>query len=420
MAKVIELPYKPREWQKAFHDDPARFRVNVWHRRAGKTVAAVNDIIRQALTTTKKEAQFAYVAPTYRQAFRAAWPYFRQYLEPVPGVQFRVSDMRIDLPNKARIYCLGVETADSVRGMYLDGCVIDETALVPSSVWALVLRPALADRQGTAIFIGTPMGTLNLLHERFQDGNKLEGWSNNMLTIEDSQALPRAEVDALKREMLPNEYRQEMMCSWSAAMRGSYYATEMDAVRADKRVMPIARDSALTTIAAWDFGWADLTVVWFAQLLGTDVRLIDCRAYHATKLGDVLDDLPPADEHLLPHDATAHELISGMSRKDVFDQRGISYEVVARPKSINDVIDAGRRLFPRCWFDTDKCQTGIEALTLYRAEYDDVKRITSKTPVHDWASHYADAFGVLAQGLPTSNRPFNWGKPLQYDNVGVI
>jgi phage terminase large subunit len=194
----------------------------------------------------------------------------------------------------------------------------------------------------------------------------------------------------------------------------------MDAVRSEERVLPVTRDSALTTIAAWDFGWADLTVVWFAQLNGTEVRLIDCKAYHHTKLGDVLDDLPHADNHLLPHDAVAHELISGMARVDVFNMRGIDYEVVQRPKSINDVIDAGRRLLPRCWFDTKACKTGIEALTLYRAAYDDVKRNVSKTPVHDWTSHYADAFGVLAQGLPVSTKPFNWGGKLKYDNAGVI
>jgi hypothetical protein len=181
------------------------------------------------------------------------------------------------------------------------------------------------------------------------------------LTIDDSHALPDDEVAALKREMLPDEFRQEMMCSWTAAIRGSYYATEMDAVRSEERVLPVTRDSALTTIAAWDFGWADLTVVWFAQLNGTEVRLIDCKAYHHTKLGDVLDDLPHADNHLLPHDAVAHELISGMARVDVFNMRGIDYEVVQRPKSINDVIDAGRRLLPRCWFDTKACKTGSEA-----------------------------------------------------------
>jgi hypothetical protein len=416
----VTIPYKPRDWQQAFHDDESRFRVVVWHRRAGKTVACVNDIVRQALTCERPNPQFAYIAPTYRQAYRVAWPYFRQFLNTLPGVDFRVSDMRIDLPNGAKIFCLGVDNADAIRGMYLDGCVIDETAQVPSTTWALVLRPALADRQGTAIFIGTPMGTLNLLYERFTDAPDLPGWSASLLTINDTHALPDDEIAALQREMLPDEFQQEMFCSWTAAVRGAFYAKEMNEVHQDGRILPLQRDSALTTVAGWDFGYADLTVVWFAQLNGTEVRLVDCKAYQATKLGDIMDDLPHADEHYLPHDATAHELISGASRKEIFDQRGLAYTVVPRPKAIADVIEAGRRLLPRCWFDQSSCKVAIEALTLYRAEYDDVKRVSGKTPIHDWTSHYADAFGVLAQGLPVSTKPFNWGGPLQYDDTGVI
>lgn len=415
----VLIDYEPRSHQWAFHEDAARFRVVVWHRRAGKTVACVNELIKLAFTCDKPKPQVAYICPQYKQASRIAWPYFETFLKEIPGVRFNKSDLRVDLPNEGKIYVLGSENADALRGMYLDACVIDETAQVSPRAWSEVLRPALADREGCAIFIGTPQGRVNLFFELYDAAEGMDDWSRTLLTADDTYALSKAEMVSLKREMSPEEFQQELYCNWSAAIRGAYYAKEMDLCDRETRITSVEYDRSLPVVTAWDLGYSDLTVVWHAQLVGTEVRLIDCDAFQYASLPTVVSNLRekpwPVEIALLPHDANVRELGTGKRRVDVLSSLGLRCNVLAATKDVHEGIDQARRMLAHCWFDRERCRVGIEALNGYRSEYDDVRRAHKTTPLHDWTSHYADAFRYLAVGRPQPQ--FMLNKPLDYGSV---
>ena len=146
----IVIPYHPRYPQNIIHErmDKARFSVIVAHRRLGKTVCAVNHTIKKALTVTAPNARYAYMAPQRNQAKRNTWDYFKRFVQPVPDVKISESELTIDLPNGSRMMLLGADNPDAIRGMYLDGVVMDEVAQMKPEVWGEIVRPTLVDRQG--------------------------------------------------------------------------------------------------------------------------------------------------------------------------------------------------------------------------------------------------------------------------------
>jgi phage terminase large subunit len=158
MDQVITIPYKPREHQLAIHDavDSHRFSVAVCHRRFGKTVAAINQIIKAAVLCGRDNPRYAVVCPTYTQAKRVAWDYVTQYTRPLDP-KVNISELRVDFMGR-RISLYGADSPDSLRGIYLDGVVLDEVGDMNPKIWTEILRPSLADRMGWALFIGTPKG----------------------------------------------------------------------------------------------------------------------------------------------------------------------------------------------------------------------------------------------------------------------
>ena len=152
------LAYRPRPQQAALHADRTRFKVIVAHRRFGKTVFAILQLLLGAMENGRRAPRYAYVAPFYRQAKAVAWDYLKYYGGQLAGTRFHEGELRCDLPNGARISLYGADNPDSLRGLYLDGVVLDEYAQMDPRAWSEVIRPALADRGGWAIFIGTPMG----------------------------------------------------------------------------------------------------------------------------------------------------------------------------------------------------------------------------------------------------------------------
>ena len=153
-----KIPYYPREKQIELHFNMKKYRwsVLVCHRRFGKTVCMINHLLMSALRSTNKAPRYAYIAPTFKQAKSIAWDYMKQYTSLIPGVKFNETELRCDLPNGARITLLGSENSDGLRGIYLDGCVIDEYANVQGKLFTEIIRPALSDRKGWCVFIGTP------------------------------------------------------------------------------------------------------------------------------------------------------------------------------------------------------------------------------------------------------------------------
>src|SRR5262245_48469031 len=214
--------YRARPGQVELHADGARFKVVVAHRRFGKTLFAVNELLRGATRVSLRAPRFAYVAPFYRQAKAIVWDYLRHYGRAVPGARFHETELRCDLPNGARISLYGADDPDSLRGLYFDGVVLDEYAQMDPKAWSEVIRPALADRQGWAIFIGTPMGR-NSFWRLYERAKAAPGWRAALFRAGETGVIPAAELAAAKRAMGAAEYAQEFECSFDAAIRGAYY-----------------------------------------------------------------------------------------------------------------------------------------------------------------------------------------------------
>ena len=196
----IQIPYKPRKWQQDAAQNLNRFSTVVVHRRGGKTVWIVNKIIYEVLKCTKSRPQAAYIAPSYRQARKIAWDYFKEFLAPLVSknlVKFHETDLRIDFVNGAKIYLLGAEDPDSIRGLYFDYVALDEYAQMPVDFFEKVIRPTLSDRIGGAVLMGTPSGK-NHFYDVYLRGLDPDNkdWSSILLKWQDTNALNSEEIDA--------------------------------------------------------------------------------------------------------------------------------------------------------------------------------------------------------------------------------
>lgn len=216
---TVLLPFKPFAHQRAAHvlRLARRFLVLVWHRRGGKTVFAILELLLAALACTKAQGRFGYIAPQLKQAKSIAWDYLKSYARHIPGCEINESETQVTLPNGAKVRLFGADNPDSFRGMYFDGVVLDEVAQMKPDVWGEILRPALADRLGWAIFIGTPKG-VNLFSQLYYRAEKgEEGWGADMKRAADTGVIPQEELDRAKREMSPAQYAQEFECDFAAA-----------------------------------------------------------------------------------------------------------------------------------------------------------------------------------------------------------
>ncbi len=214
----IVIPYRPRPEQREVHDalEAHRFAVVVAHRRMGKTVCAVNHMLKQAMLCTRRNGHFAYVAPQRNQAKDIAWAYLKYYTSPIPGRVINETELTVALSNGSRIRLYGADNPDALRGIYLDGVVMDEVAQMKPEVWNEVVRPALSDRQGWALFIGTPKGQ-NLFHELYQRALATQGWFAGMWRADQTKSIPEEELAAVRDELSDAQYRQEFLCDFAAS-----------------------------------------------------------------------------------------------------------------------------------------------------------------------------------------------------------
>ena len=411
MAETVILPYCPRPLQLDIHErlDQKRFGVVVCHRRFGKTVLAINQLIKGAAICQRERPRFGYIAPTLKQAKSVAWDYLKHYTDPIPGVSYNETELRADLPNDARVRLFGADNPDALRGIYLDGVVLDEFPLMQGRTWSEVIRPLLTDRQGWALFIGTPNGK-NAFWDIYESAKEAPNWFRVSFKASETNIIPEAELKDAGRMMTEDEYAQEFECSFEASVRGAVFAKELAQARKDNRVTRVPYDPILPVHTAWDLGVGDATAIWFAQLHGAERRIIDY--YEASGEGlhhyaNVLDKKGyKYGRHLAPPDIEVRELGSGRSRKEIAAALGIRFEVIKNLR-LEDGINAARMMLPTCYFDADKCKAGIEALQNYRWDFNQRLDEFKTSPVHDWASHGADAFRYLAIGLKESAKNAN-------------
>jgi phage terminase large subunit len=421
--RTVVIPYSPRPIFQRFHDRAQRFGCIVAHRRAGKTVACINELIKGAIQCDKPEPRFAYVAPYYAQAKDVAWSYLLRFTAPIPDARANESELRIDLPTGARIRLYGADNYDRLRGTYFDGIILDEYADMDPRAYSEVIRPALSDRQGWAVFIGTPKGR-NAFWEVYDRASKDEAWYHAMHKASETGIIPASELELARKDMTADQYDQEYECSFQAAIAGAYFGREMVAAENGKRILPnIPWEPSLPVHTAWDLGVGDPTAIWFLQIVGLEYRLIDYVEGSGVGLDHYVRELRSRPyvygEHILPHDANVKELGNeGKSRVETLNALGIFPRVLV-PSRVEDGINAARLLLPQCWFDGTKCARGIEALRQYRTEWDDKRKVFKNNPLHDWTSHAADAFRYLALGKPKNPGNARFNRKIEYRNMGI-
>ena len=214
---IVKIPYTPRHPKVHALLESYRFITVVAHRRFGKTVLAVNHLIKGAATCKRRAGRFGYIAPFLNQAKMIAWDYLRYYTAPIPGIKVNASELSVILPNGSMIRIFGADNPDALRGGYFDIVVLDEVAQMKPEVWHEIIRPALADRKGSAVFIGTPKGQ-NIFKELFDRGLKGDDpeWTSVMYRADETGVIEERELASLKAEMSDNAFRQEFLCDFSA------------------------------------------------------------------------------------------------------------------------------------------------------------------------------------------------------------
>jgi len=398
-APELVTEYAPRAQFAAFHHRTERFACIVTHRRAGKTVACIHDLQLGATQSNKTRPRFAYLSPFLKQSKTVAWDYLRAAMAPLRaiGASAHETELRVDYPNGGQVRLYGADNPDALRGIYLDGVVLDEYADMDPRVWSEIIRPALADRQGWAVFIGTPKGR-NAFFELWRRSQSEQDWFSLMLKASETGLIPESELALAKRDLSEDQYAQEFECSFDAAIVGSYYGRLMARAEQDRRIAPVPYDPAALVWTSWDLGIRDATAIWFAQVIGREIRIIDYYEASGVDLGHYVREIGARPYvyagHIVPHDAQAKELGTGKSRLEVLESLGLKNISIAPLHRVEDGINAVRVFLPKCWFDANKCARGIDALKLYRAAYDDKLQALRPQPVHDWTSHAADSFAI--------------------------
>lgn len=396
----VELNYEPRGVFEDFHNRDQRWAIIVAHRRCGKTVACINDLIFRAISENKENAQYAYLAPYYSQSKNIAWQYLQQYSEPVLA-KANQSELWVELVNGARIKLYGADNPDSLRGLYLDGIVLDEYADMKPSVWGAVVRPLLSDRQGWATFIGTPKGH-NSFYEIYRQAEQHESWFCKTLRASNTGIIPKSELEDAQMIMSEDQYLQEFECSFEAAILGAYYGKEMRALTDARRITQVEYDPLFPVHTAWDLGYSDDTAIWWYQVVHGEIRLLKYHSSNGHQISyytELIKSQPyKYGIHWLPHDARAKTLASGGKSiiEQISSQIPIKQIKIVPSLSLQDGIQAARLALMRSWFDAEKCEDGIECLRQYQREYDEDKKVFRDKPRHDFTSHGADAFRMLA------------------------
>lgn len=405
-VRHITIPYRPRDQFNGFHDRDKRWSCIVAHRRAGKTVACINDLIRRAFQDNKDHGRYAYVAPFFSQAKAVAWDYLLRYTDLV-RTSANVSELQVELLNGARIRLYGADNPDALRGLYLDGVVLDEVADMRPRVWGEIIRPLLSDRKGWAVFIGTPRGK-NEFWSIYRQSQAPE-WFSLVLKASQTGIVDPQELAESAKTMSEDQYLQEWECSFEAAILGAFYGRELRQLEESGRITEVPYEKAVPVHTAWDLGYTDDTAIWWYQVVRGEVRFL--RHYAASGLGmddylTMVKELPyKYGNHYLPHDAKAKTLAArGKSIQEMArDALGNSVRIVP-DLSVQDGIQAARAMLQRAWFDVG-CEEGIEALRQYQREWDEDKKAFRERPRHDWTSHTADAFRMAAVAWKEEAKP---------------
>ena len=367
--------------------------------------------------------------PEYAQGRKALWTAVNPHtgkrrIDEAFPVELREStndnEMFIRFLNGSTWQIIGSDRYDATVGAGVMGITYSEWALANPSAWAYH-RPMLQENDGWALFITTPRGR-NHAHDMLRHAQHTKGWFCETLTARDTGALTDEQlaetlteyVDLYGEDVGTAQFRQEYFCDFNAAVLGAFYASEMAAVRAEGRIGSIEAVAGAPVHRAWDLGVRDDTSIWWFQVVGSQLFILDHYANSGAGVehyADVIEDRHAKHgwrhgDDLVPHDAKVKEFGSGRTRVETMQALGLS-PVLVPNASLIDGINAVRRTLPLCVFHPrcdDGNRGGIAALEQYRREWDDEKKTFKATEVHDWTSHPADSFRYLSLGWRSVRR----------------
>ena len=406
------IPYKPRAAFLPFHNRTKRWACLVAHRRAGKTIAAINDLIRAAVTSKSPMPLYGYISPYRSQAKSIAWDYLKHF-SATCAASTNESELTVDLINGSKIRLFGADNADAIRGLGFDGLFLDEFGDFRPSVFGSVLRPTLSSTQGWCVFAGTPKGKNQFWDIKQTAARLRDEWFLLELPASKSGLLPDGELAAAKAQLSKDQYDQEYEISFEASILGAFYGTEMREATEAGRICQVDYQPEVNVYTAWDLGKRDDTAIWWYQVIRNEIHVIDYFAVSGAEISDlaaVVTGKPYRyGKHYLPHDAKARTLASSRSTiEQLADHLGINNMAIVPSLSVQDGIQAVRVMLRQTWFDAERCDEGIEALRQYQKEYDEDKKAFREAPRHDWCSHPADAMRMLAiawRAEPTVRAP---------------
>ncbi|MES2224985.1 MAG: terminase family protein [Patescibacteria group bacterium] len=419
MINEAIIPYKPRNWALKFHNTLVRWIVLIIHRRGGKTTAALNHLVRDALNHPK--TRYAYIAPTHKQAKRIVWGMVKEYTAPIDGIRYNEGELLVKFKNGSELMVVGSDNPDSLRGIALWGCFLDEYPLQSPLVFTEIITKCLADHLGYCIFGGTPKGKGHFFRI-YQVAQDHPEWCLVYRTIDDSLKYEEGETitrltQALKDDrelvrtglMTQDEFDQEWYNSFEAAVKGAVYRAELAKAREEERITKfVAHDPHLLTHTVWDLGinkGNSMSIGWY-QKYGNEVRMID----YYENIGQgfahyikIVKEKPYIyGKHFAPHDIKVRELGTGVTRYDTAEKLGLTFELDADGKSavprvsIDDGIDKARAMFNRIFICAKKCEQFLDFIGMYHYKFDEKKGIFTKEPYHDFSSNGADQFRYAA------------------------
>lgn len=398
---MARIEYEPRAIFLDFHNRKERYACIVAHRRAGKTVACVADLVlRMLYSVDRRNPHAVYICPIFKQAKKVAWDYLKDFVRDLPDIKINESELKVEFSvnerGTARIQLAGGDIPDSLRGEYYDVVILDEYAQMKPSLISEVVMPATADRAGMITVLGTPKGHNNF-YELYNLSKEDDEWFSALLRVDETKIINESELDKQRKVMTEDEYNQEFLCSFEAAIKGAIFANDLK----KSTIANVPHEPSLPVETWWDLGVSDSTCIIFTQSVGpSEVRIIDY--YENTGEGlphyiNVIKNKPyNYKAHNAPHDIAVREFTSGKSRIETAQKLGIRFDIVPNIP-IPDGIHAAQLFLSRCYFDEKKCHDLLEALQNYRYRYNE-KLDQALGPLHDWASHASDAFRYLAVG----------------------
>ena len=401
----------------------------VWHRRAGKDLFAINLI---AAASVQRVGLYWHLLPTYNQGRKIVWDGFtkdgRKFLDHFPKeiiASKNNTEMRLTLKTGSIYQVVGTEDPDRLVGTNPVGVVFSEFSLQNPKAWDLI-RPILAENEGWALFIYTARGR-NHGYRMIQMAQKNPKWKGEILIAGNKGTKRPDGTPVISDEVIQDErdsgmpeetIQQEFYCSFEAPVIGAYYGSQMLKADKDNRVTRVPFDPTLKVNTSWDLGMADATAIWFWQEYGFELRI--CKYYETSgeplsHYARILHQVATNNNftygrHYAPHDIKVREMATGKSRYEVARSLGIKFTIVPK-HDVMDGIEATRNMISSCWFDEEECGPGLDCLRQYRKEWDEQNKCYKDRPLHDWTSHGADSFRIMAWGR--KRRKKNKGKPQQ-------